>query len=179
MQKTDDTRTGKLIAAIVLFVIGVAIGLCLIIAVGQYREHTLEYDDLISVDYTFERSEYYSYRRNEHYEIFVTEEEKPLRISSVYLSAVDEEKLASLVRGDRIACLGKESANSDFRYEAVQIVCGDTAVMTMESYRAAGVRNSVVGLIVISVFSLAMFSGALVYFVAYLKSKGDNDGRKA
>ena len=162
----------ELVYAALWFIAAVACALFIIIPARQAKKATQKYDDYISVTYTFQSSEYiHQYKNNNYYLITVKEEEKPLQIPDIYLSAVNKKNLAALNSGDTVQCYVEPNSNTDYSYSIVEMYRDSTPIITLEDHNANGITNATIGLIFIPILSIALLSMSIYHVVIFFKTR--------
>ena len=169
--KNNDRSIVKLIVAVILLAVSICFGVFIIVPVGQYRGSFIEHEDLTCVIYTYKSSKYCRMYRNQYYEINVNEEEKPLYVPEIYLPALNKKNLSALESGDIIQCYVKPCKQDAYAYELVEMNNGDTSVMSLRDFNAAGRRNAIIGFVVVPIISVTVLVCSIVYFVRYIKRK--------
>ena len=161
----------ELVYAILWFIAAVACALFIIIPAKQAKKAAQKHDDYISVTYTFRSSEYVHKYRNNYYLITVEEEEKPLQIPDIYISAVNKNNLAALSSGDTVHCYVEHNSNKDYSYSIVEMYRDSTPIITLEDHNANGITNATVGLIFIPILSIALLSMSIYHVVKFIKNR--------
>lgn len=164
----------ELVYAILWFIAAVACAFFIILPAKQAKNATQNYDDYIGVTYTFKSSEFvHKYKHNDYYVITVEEEEKPLQIPEIYLSAVNKKNLAALAHGDTVQCYVEPNSNTNYAYSIVEMYRNNTPIITLEDHNANGIANATVGLIFIPILSIALLSMSIYHVVKFIKSRRD------
>lgn len=142
--------------------------LFLALAVGEYRDPFVTYDELKRVTYTYRSSDRF---RERDYVVNVEEEGKPLGIFDEYAEAVDRNALKAVREGEQIDCFVRETQHDKYSYEVVELKTKGAVVMSLQNWNKAARKNSIVGMVVLSFLTACFLALSIYEFVNYGKSK--------
>ena len=117
-------------------------------SVKEYN-HTVTYDQLEKKEYTFTRFE----KNDGIYYFYVSEQEKPLLITSVTMHPKLFDNIDELDSGDKLTCYVKNTDSRVYSFEVVEII-GENEVLTLEKYNQENKNNGLIGLIITPIFTL-------------------------
>ena len=134
-------------------------------------EETLVYEEYTFVKYERKRSGKSSVR----HEIYVEELEAPLVISSIALHQTNREALSGLEQGDRVTA--SIYAFKD-EWGVYAISCNGVSILSYEEYVSRNRENDRVGIVLLSVVSVAFIGGLIVNIDQYVNKRKHRRKRK-
>lgn len=110
--------------------------------------------------------------RSRGYNVFVSEEEKPIFLNSVCYTNTDMEAFKRLSNGDRIICRISLDCSDQYSGELVEISVDGKYILTFEGYSDAYNENQMVAVFLILSFGLFfLMLGLLVFFDVFSRNR--------
>lgn len=128
-------------------------------AIREYN-HTVTYDQLEKKEYTFTKFE----KNDGVYYFYVSEEEKPLLITSVTMHPKLFNSISELDEGEKLTCYVMDTDKRAYSFEVAEII-GENEVLTLDKYNQENKSNGLLGVIINPIFTL--FSVFLSAFFGY------------
>ena len=115
--------------------------------INLYSEYDIEKTDVKYEVLTFEKYEYVKkYKRNNYYEIYFTEYDKPFIIDGIVKNKVDKDRLDELKLGQACFVYFVETSNRNFDYEICELHFGNKSVLSFEDYVDENRNNQLLGI---------------------------------
>lgn len=115
--------------------------------INLYSEYDIEKTDVKYEVLTFEKYEYVKkYKRNNYYEIYFTEYDKPFIIDGIVKNKVDKDRLDELKSGQVCFVYFDETSNRNFDYEICELHFGNQSVLSFEDYVDENRNNQLLGI---------------------------------
>lgn len=115
--------------------------------INLYSEYDIEKTDVKYEVLTFEKYEYVKkYKRNNYYEIYFTEYDKPFIIDGIVKNKVDKDRLDELKLGQACFVYFDETSNRNFDYEICELHFGNKSVLSFEDYVDENRNNQLLGI---------------------------------
>ena len=115
--------------------------------INLYSEYDIEKTDVKYEVLTFEKYEYVKkYKRNNYYEIYFTEYDKPFIIDGIVKNKVDKDRLDELKSGQACFVYFDETSNRNFDYEICELHFGNKSVLSFEDYVDENRNNQLLGI---------------------------------
>ncbi len=132
--------------------------------------YNVEYNDLHYNVFTYE--EYIKksgYKSGGDYEIYVSELDDPLHISSITQKEFNKEYLSTLENGDLISIYYRESSSSKYVYDICEMKSDDVIFLKLEDYRAVNANNQKVGVGMCIFLALDLLFLSFLCFYFFIK----------
>jgi len=144
-----------------LFAISMFIGAFCLIYFNQPETPT-------DTSFTFIKYERKSFSKSFQYELYVSEENKPLFISSLANKYINEQLLQEINNGDKIDCMIIDGSDK-YSYQIVEISANGKVILSLENAQKAEMNNRIAGAAVTSAIGIIMsvMSGLSFYRVKH------------
>lgn len=113
--------------------------------------------------FTFIKTEVKPLSKTRRYELYVSEENSPLFISTLANGYIDSEALQDIKFGDRIICKIIDG-NDSYCYQIVELVANNKVILSLENAQKAEKNNSIVGAVVTSIIGALMLVMSAIAF---------------
>ena len=163
-----EKSKGALIGGIIMLFLFLALVSLTIVGAASLDRYELTYEDTIPKTYAFHEYKIHT-GKNAKCLIYVEEEEKPLKIFSIFLSSVNRETLMRISDGDTVTCYVTDIKSEDYAYELVEAKSHKGNILTLDEYNAEHRSNQTVGCWLGGFFSLFSLFFAVVALIHYYK----------
>ena len=146
-----------LIIIFVIFLIGV-------LSIKYPNKEDLKYEECTFIKYEFIENRSVK-SSSKHYNIYVEEYDKELRIDNIIYDDINKELLDKLKKGDKIIISVRE--NNEI-YDIYSMSYKNNYILSYEAYLNGHYKNDKIGLIVIPIF-IFITGGLLLFGIIYYK----------
>ena len=137
----------------------------------QYSLLPLTKEDTVSRQYTFEELK----KKDGRYFVYVSEEQKPLELTSVSMHPALYDALEELHKGQTLSCLLRPSKSEASSHEIVSLSEDGQDLLSLEKYNQSKKSNLITGMILSPILTLlgAVMTVVLWCFYRYRRSKNE------